>query len=208
MSKLLNVLLIVVTGAFFLTGCAKVPTQQINDATAQVKAATNTDTQTYASVELTKLNSDLASALNLVNIQQARLFSSYSKAITMLTAIKESSENVKAIAAQKKEEARNKAIAAQTDARSAVDAVQALLAKAPAGKATKASIKAFKDALTGLQASLTEIQQSMDQDKYIEVMNTSKAVKDKAVNISDQFQAPQTKVNAKKGSAASAAKKK
>jgi hypothetical protein len=197
MSKLLNVLLSLIVAAFFLTGCGKVPTQQINDAKAQVAAATNIETQTYAPVELTKLNSDLEAALNLVKIQQDMWLSRYGKAITMLTAIKESSENVKAVAAQKKEEAKNKAIAAQTDAKNAIDAAQALFAKAT-GKVTKAYIKAFRDAVTGLQDSLPEIQQSIGQEKYIEAANTANAIKDKATNISKQFQAGLDKAKSKK----------
>jgi hypothetical protein len=197
MSKLLNVLLSLVVTAFFLTGCGKAPTQQINDAKAQVAAATNIETQTYAPVELTKLNSDLEAALNLVKIQQDMWLSRYGKAITMLTAIKESSENVKVVAAQKKEEAKNKAIAAQTDAKNAIDATQALFAKAT-GKVTKAYIKAFKDAVTGLQDSLPEIQQSIGQEKYIEAANTANAIKDKATNISKQFQTGLDKAKSKK----------
>jgi hypothetical protein len=197
MSKLLNVLLSIIVGAFFLTGCGKLPTQQINDAKAQVEAATNTETQTYAPVELTKLNSDLEAALNLVKIQQDMWLSRYGKAIEMLTAIKVSSENVKAVAAQNKEKAKNKAIAAQTDAKDAVEAAQALLTKAT-GKVTKAYIKAFKDSLTGLQGSLPEIQQSIGEEKYIEAANTANAIKVKASNISKQFQRGLDKAKSKK----------
>jgi hypothetical protein len=197
MSKLLNVLLSVMIGAFLLTGCAKVPTQQINDARAQVEAVTNTDTQTYAPIELTKLNSDLEEALNLVKIQEDMWFSRYGQAIKMLTAIKESSENVKVVAAQNKEKARNKAIAAQADAINTIEATQEQLANA-AGKVTKAYIKAFKDALTGLQDSFPEIQQSIDQEKYIEAANNANAIKDKATKISNQFQTGLENVKSKK----------
>jgi len=199
MKQLFRLLLIGLIGAFLLSGCAKAPTVEMNDSKAAVEAATNADTQTYAQAELAKLTSDLEAANTEVKTQDDKfLFKNFDKAKTMLAAVKTDADNVKAVAAQKKEEAKQAAIAAQGEAKAAIDAANLLLADAPTGKETKQDIEAFKADLTGLTDSLTGLQQSIDQEKYADASSNAAAIKEKAANISAQITAALEKVKGKK----------
>jgi hypothetical protein len=209
MSKLFNLLIIAIVGAFLLTGCAKAPTQEMNDSKAAVEAVINADSQTYAKDELAKAQSDLDAANAEVKTQDAKfLFKNFDKAKQMLAAVKTEADNVKAVAANKKEEAKQAAIAAQTDAKKAIDDANALLAQAPTGKETKADIEAFKADLTGLSDSLAGLQQSIDQEKYADASSNAATIKGKATDVATQITAALEKVKAKKGAKAPATKKK
>lgn len=199
MKQLFRLLIIGLIGAFLLSGCAKAPTVEMNDSKAAVEAATNADTQTYAQAELAKLTSDLEAANTEVKTQDDKfLFKNFDKAKTMLATVKTDADNVKAVAAQKKEEAKQAAIAAQGEAKAAIDAANVLLADAPTGKETKQDIEAFKADLTGLTDSLTGLQQSIDQEKYADASSNAAAIKEKAANISAQITAALEKVKGKK----------
>jgi hypothetical protein len=198
MGKLTRSVILGLVAAFILSGCAKPPTQDINDSKALVEAVTDADTNTYASEELAKLNSDLTAVLDEVKIQDDKWFSNYDKAKTMLTALKPEAENIKTVAAQRKEEAKNNAIAAQTEAKTAIDTAKELLAKAPTGKGTKADIEMFKADLTGLEESLTALQQTIDEEKYSDALNSANVIKERAGTISNDITLALEKVKSRK----------
>jgi hypothetical protein len=187
MGKLTRSVILSLVVAFILSGCAKSPTQEIDDSKALVEAVTNIDTNTYASEELAKLNSDLTAALDEVKTQDDKWFSNYDKAKEMLAALNTEAENVKTVATQRKEEAKNMAIAAQTEAMSAIDLAKGLLETAPTGKGTKADIEMFKADLLGLEESLTALQQTIEEEKYSDALNSANIIKEKAGTISNEI---------------------
>ena len=198
MEKLNKLILMGLVAAFILSGCAKPPTQEINDSKALVEAVTNADTNTYASEELAKLNGNLTAALDEVKIQDDKWFSNFDKSKQMLAALKAEAENVTTVAAQRKEEAKNKAIAAQAEARTAIDTAKALLEKAPRGKETKADIEMFKADLTGLEESLAALQPTIDEEKYSDALNSANIIKERAGAISNDITLALEKVKSRK----------
>jgi len=198
MEKLMRAVTLGLVAAFILSGCAKPPTQEINNSKALVEAVTNADTNTYASEELATLNSNLTAALDEVKIQDEKWFSNFDKAKEMLAALKAEADNITAVAAQRKEEAKNKAIAAQTEARTAIDTAKELLAKAPTGKGTKADIEMFKADLLGLEESLTALQQTIDEEKYSDALNSANIIKERAGAISNDITLALEKVKSRK----------
>ena len=196
-----NLLRLIVVGLFsvlLVAGCAKAPTQEMTDAKAKVEAVTNADTQTYAAEELAQLTNDLNAAIEEVNVQDEKWFGNFDKAKEMLAAIGTSADNVTAVAAQKKEEAKNAAVAAQAEAIAAIEAAKALLAQAPTGKETKAEIEMLNSDLAGYEESLAGIQASIDQEKYAEASDSANLIKENAASVSSQVQAALDKVKSKK----------
>ena len=189
MGNLFKLVIIGILSAFLVTGCAKAPEQEITNAKAQIEAATTADVQTYAADEIAQLNSDLNAALEEVKVQDEKWFGNFDKAKEMLAAIKTSSDNVTAVAAQRKEEAKQAAIAAQAEAVAAIEAAKALLAQAPKGKETKAEIEMLSADLTGYEESLAGIQASIDQEKYTEAKDSANLIKENAASVSSQVQA-------------------
>jgi len=189
MKNLFKLVIVGILSAFLVTGCAKAPEQEITNAKAQIEAATTADVQTYAADELAQVNSDLNAALEEVKVQDEKWFGNFDKAKEMLAAIQTSSNNVTAVAAQRKEEAKNAAIAAQAEAVAAIEAAKALLTQAPKGKETKAEIEMLSADLTGYEESLAGIQASIDQEKYTEAKDSANLIKENAASVSSQVQA-------------------
>lgn len=180
--------------AFLFAGCAKQPTQEIEDAKAAVEAVSKEGGDIYAKDELKKLNDDLQAALNEVDAQAKKFFKKYGTAKEMLAKVKTDAEAVKALIPARKEEAKKNALAAQEEARVAVEEAKALLEKAPKGKGTKADIEAMKADLKGLQDSLVEVQAAIDKEDFFGAKDKATAIKDKAVAISDQVKKAMEKV--------------
>lgn len=198
MKYLFRVIVIGILSAFIVSGCQKAPTQEVTDAQARVEAVTTADTQTYAADELAQLKTDLNAALEEINIQDEKWFGNFDNAKTMLSAIDSSAENVTAVAAQRKEEARNLAASAQIEALNAIESAKALVDQAPTGKETKADIEMFKMDITGLEESLAGLQSSMDQEKYSEAFDSANIIKEKALSISNEITLALEKVKSKK----------
>jgi hypothetical protein len=189
MLNLIKLVIIGILSAFIVTGCAKAPEQEITSAKALIESATTADVQAYAADELAQLNSDLNTALEEVKVQDEKWFGNFDNAKVMLADIKTSADNVTAVAAQRKEEAKQAAITAQSEAVAAIEAAKALLAQAPKGKETKAEIEMLNTDLTGYVESLAGIQTSIDQEKYTEAKDSANLIKEKAASISSQVQA-------------------
>lgn len=198
MKTLAKVLALGVVVAFVFTGCAKQPTQAMNDAKASIDAAVQEGGDVYAKDELKKLNDDNQAALDEVTAQSKKFFKKYGKAKEMLAKVKTDAEAVKALIPARKEEARKDALAAQEEAKKAVDDAKALLEKAPKGKGTKADIEAMKADLQGIETSLTEVQTAIDGADYFGAKDKATAIKDKAMAISDQVNKAIEKVKGKK----------
>ena len=172
---------------FVYVGCAKQPTQAINDAKAAIEAVSEEGADKYAPEELKKLIDDLTAALDEVKTQDEKFFKNYDKANEMLAKVKADAEVVKASIPARKEEAKNNALTAQNEAKAAVEEAKALLERAPRGKGTRADIEAFKADLKALEDALLEIQQAIDGEDYFGAADKANTIKGKAVGISEQI---------------------
>ncbi len=198
MKTLVKVLVLGVIAAFVFTGCAKQPTQAMNDAKAAIDATVQEGADVYAKDELKKLNDDNQAALDEITAQSKKFFKKYGHAKEMLAKLKTDAEAVKALIPARKEEAQKNAMAAQDEAKKAVADAKELLEKAPKGKGTKADIEAMKADLQGLETSLMEVQTAIDGADYFGAKDKATAIKDKAMAISDQINMAIEKVKGKK----------
>lgn len=187
--------------AVILTGCAKQPTQEIDDTKKAVEAAKAAGSEKYLPDEAKKVNDSLSSALDEIKVQDGKfaLLRSYDKAKQMLAAVKSGAEKLKTDTAAKKEEAKKNAISGQAEAKAAVEEAKALLAKAPRGKGSRADIEAMKGDIKGAEDSLAEVQQLIDKEDYLAAIDKAKAIKEKADAISNQIKEALAKVKGKKG---------
>ena len=186
------VLALVVVFAF--TSCAKQPAQQMDAANAAIQAVADAKGGIYAAEELSKLKGDLQAAMDEINAQSKKFFKKYGPAKEMLAQVVADAEAVNAMIPGRIEEARMAAETAISGAKTAWDEANALLAKAPVGKGSKADIEAMKSDLAGLEAAMAEVQGAFDAEDYFGAKDKAMAVKDKAAAISEQVQAAIAKV--------------
>lgn len=177
-----------------LAGCAKAPTQEMSTAKASIDALMTEGADKYAPADAKKVNDELTSAMDEVKAQDGKLIKNYSKAKEMLAKAQADADALKSGLAAKKEEAKNKAASALEAAKSSVDNANALLAKAPRGKGSKADIEALKSDVKGLEDSLPEVQKSIDAEDYVAAAQQADTIKEKADSVSEQINQALAKV--------------
>lgn len=199
MKRLVQYFAYTILVAVILTGCAKQPTQEMDNAKKAVETAKAAGSEKYLPDEAKKVNDSLSAAIDEIKVQDGKfaLLRSYDKAKQMLASVKTDAEKLKTNTSAKKEEAKNKAIAGQTEAKNAIDEAKALLAKAPRGKGSRADIAAMKGDIKGAEDSLSEVQQLIDKEDYLAAIDKANGIKEKANGVSSQVKEAMMKVKGK-----------
>jgi colicin import membrane protein len=179
---------------FLFTGCSKAPTQEMNAAKTSVDALMTEGADKYAPEDAKKVNDEVTAAMDEVKAQDSKLLKNYSKAKEMLAKAQADADSLKSGLAAKKEEAKKNAASALEAAKSSVDNANALLAKAPKGKGSKADIEALKSDVKGLEDSLPDVQKSIDGEDYVAAAQQANTIKEKADSVSEQVNQALAKV--------------
>jgi hypothetical protein len=198
MGRKLGYLVLTVAVVFMVAGCSSPPTQELDAANAAIKSLAAAGAEKYAPEDLKKFNDQVAAANAEIKAQEGKWFKSYDKSKEMLTKVKADTEAFKPTLAAKKEEAKKAAAAAQDAAKAAVEEAKGLLAKAPAGKESRADLEAMKADVKGLEDGLTEVQTLVTSEDYRTAADKAKAITDKAAGVSGQVKQAMEKVAAAK----------
>lgn len=181
-----------------LSGCAKKPEQEIKEAREAVDAVVALGGERYAAEELRQLTDSLNAAMNEVNTQDAKFIKNYDKAKEMLSKVNAGAEKLKAEIPVRKEKARNDALAALETAKASVGEAKALLSKAPGGKGSRADIEALRADVSGLEASLEDVNGLIAAEDYLSAIDKSNAINEKALEVKTQVTQAIEKVKAAK----------
>jgi hypothetical protein len=193
-----KLLVAVLALSVFLIGCAKKPEMEINNAKASIDAAIQEGAEKYAKEEAKLLNDDLAAAMEEVKVQDEKFFKNFDKAKEMLASVQAKAESLKAEIPARKEKAKNDAQAAIDAAKTAVADANAMLAKAPKGKGTRADIEALKADAAGLEEAIKEAESLMTSEEYFAAADKANGVKDKAAEVASQVTVALEKAKGKK----------
>lgn len=179
--------------ALALTGCAKVPQQEVDSAHAALETAQSADAAAYAAESLSKAEASMQQAEAEIAAQDEKLFKSYDKAGELLAQAKTDAEKAAADAAAGKQAAMDAAGTAIADATFAVDAAAQAVATAPASKDKKADVEAMNADLDTLRGLLSEAQGAYDAGDYNTARERAEQVKTEADAISADVQQAQGK---------------
>lgn len=186
----------------FLSGCAKKPTQEIEDTKAAANAVISEGLGKYSPEDEKKLNDAMTAAMDEVKVQEGKTFKNYDKAKQMLAEVKKNAEELKTALPAKKEQAKQNALAAQEAAKAAVGDARKLLVKAPKGKGTAADIEALRGDVKGVEELLPEVQGLIDKEEYGTAVTKADAIKEKATGVTNQIKEALEKVQAGKAAKA------
>lgn len=198
MKTFLRLMLPSLVVVMLMSGCAKQPTQEINDAKAAVDAVMAEGADKYAAEDAKLLKETLGSAMDEIKVQDGKFMKNYGKAKELLGKVKTSAETLKKDLPAKKEQAKVTATQAVEAAKTAVAEATGLLAKAPKGKGSSADIEAMKADVKGLDDMLAEAQKLLASEDYSGAANSANKVKEKAAAVSDQIKQALDKVKGKK----------
>lgn len=189
---------VLAAGMLAVAGCSSPPTQEMDAAKASIQGVVTAGAEKYAPEDLKKLNAQIAAANDEMKAQEGKFFKSYDKAKEMFAKAKADADALTPTLAAKKDEAKKNAEAAVGAAKTAIEEANALLAKAPAGKDSRAELEAMKADVKGLQDSLGEVDKLMASEDFAPAADKAKAIGEKAAAVSAQVKQAMEKVAAAK----------
>ncbi len=198
MRRVAKFAVLVAVGMLAVAGCSSPPAQEMDAAKASIQGAVTAGAEKYAPEDLKKLNSQLAAANDEIKAQEGKWFKSYDKAKEMFAKAKADADALKPALATKKDEAKKNAEAAVGAAKAAIEEANALLAKAPAGKDSRAELEAMKADVKGLGDGLAEVDKLMASEDFNPAADKAKAIGEKAGAVSAQVKQAMEKVAAAK----------
>jgi len=177
--KRISVLSVLAGVALLSAACAKEPTEALNAATSALAAAKTAAAADYAPAALA--SAETASAALQAELKaQGEKFSltrSYTKATELATAAKAAADAAAAEAVTGKEQMKTEATTLVAGVRSAVEAANQALAKAPKGKGSAADLEAMKSDVAGVQTALADMDAAIAGGKYKDAKVKAEAAK-------------------------------
>lgn len=172
-----------------VSGCAKVPQQEIDGAKAALDAAKTAEADRYATSEFNAANDSLQAALALVETQNSRLsvLRNYDHATVRLNAVTAAANTVRDEAINRKEGVRQEVQTLLADIRMALVDAQRLIAAAPTGKEGRVVLNTMKGELATLETSLTQVTDLMTSGDYLTAREKAEVFKSKVLSIEDEL---------------------
>lgn len=184
--------------AVLSTACAKEPTESVSAATSALAEATTAEAGDYAPAAMAAAETASA-ALQAELKAQGEKFSvtrSYTKATELAATAKAAAETAATEAVSGREQMATEAAALVVDVRSAVEAANQALARAPKGKGTEADLDAMKSDVEGVATALPDMDAAIAAGKYKDAKVKAEAAKATLDKIVADVQAA---IDAKKG---------
>ncbi len=172
---------------FMFTSCSKLPVQEINSARSAVDEAISEGAEKYSPADAKKVNDELTLAMNEVKAQDSKFFKDYTRAKELLVKVRADADALKEGLEVKKEEAKKNALSAVDSAKSGLDEVKTLLAKASKGKTSKVDSDALDSEVKSLDEALLDVKKSIDIEDYTAASEKAGIIKDKAAVLSGQM---------------------
>ena len=178
-----------------VAGCSKPPQMEMDAAKAKLEQCRSAQADAYAPAEWQACQDAMNAAEQEVAAQNAKmaLMRNYKQAKTLVATADEAAGKAQTAAAEGKERMRGEADALITQASAAIDSTNAMIAKAPRGKETKAELDLIQGDVTAAAATLEEARTAMTQTDYISAKAKAQAVLDKATQVQGDSGTPQTR---------------
>jgi hypothetical protein len=172
-------------GLAMVMGCAKPPQADMDAAKAAVQAASDAGAADYAAASLRDAQNAVASLDAEVAAQTKKfaLMRSYKQAGILAAQAKAAGEKAAADAAAGKERTKGEAEALLAQAKTAMDAANAALATAPAGKGSKDEIDAMKADMATVAQSIADGEAAHAAGRYLESKAKFEAALGQANNV-------------------------
>jgi hypothetical protein len=183
-------LLVLVAMVGVLAGCSKPPQVEMDAAKAKLDAARAAQADAYAPAEWQAAQDAMNAAEQEITAQNAKmaLTRNYKQAKTLAMQADEAAARATQAAAEGKERMRGEADALIMQAAGAIESTNALMAKAPRGKESKAELELIAGDITAATASLEEARSAMAGTDYVTAKAKAQAVLDKMTQVSTELQ--------------------
>jgi hypothetical protein len=187
-NKLLLSLSAFAIAVFVLSGCAKVPQVEIDNANVAIQEAQAAGADIYVPEAFSALKDSFNVANESIEAKKSKLFKSYKKEKAQLVAVVTLGSDVKAKTAARIEELKAEIQNTLTEVGTIVEASKALIAQAPRGKEGTTALVAIKADIATIETSVAEVQAAVGTETFIATLDKAKAVRDQANSIKTELE--------------------
>lgn len=186
-NKLLLSLSALAIAMFVLSGCAKVPQVEIDNATAAIESARTAQADVYVPEVFAALQDSMNVATESIEAKKSKLFKSYKKEKAQLVNVVALGEDAKAKTEQRINELKAEIQQTLTDIATIVAENKDLVTKAPKGKGGSTVLMAIKGEIATIETTAAEVSAAVGTENFITTLDKAKAVKEQAMNINNEL---------------------
>lgn len=185
MRKMRIALPVVLVGLAMVMGCAKPPQEQIDSAKQAIENARTAGAADYAPNSLADAENAMQQLETELAAQEKKfaLLRSYKNSTAMATTAVQTAERAVADAQAGKERTRGEAEMLITQAKTAMEEANGMLATAPAGKGSQMDIEMMKADLAGVATTLAEAEAAFQAESFMQAKAKAEAAMSAASSV-------------------------
>jgi hypothetical protein len=186
-NKLLLSLSAFAIAMFVLSGCAKLPQVEIDNANLAIQAAQTAGADIYVPEAFAALQDSMNATTASIEAKKSKLFKSYKKEKAQLISWVQLGNDVKLKTEARIEELKTEIQNTLAEVTALVAQSKELVAQAPRGKEGTTALMAIKADIATIETSVGEVQAAVGTESYIATLDKAKAVKEQAVAINTEL---------------------
>jgi hypothetical protein len=186
-NKLLLSLSAFAIAMFVLSGCAKLPQVEIDNANLAIQTAQTAGADIYVPQDFAALQDSMNATTASIEAKKSKIFKSYKKEKAQLISIVQLGNDVKLKTEARIEELKAEIQSTLAEVTALVAESKQLVAEAPKGKGGTTALMAIKADIATIETSVGEVQAAVGTETFIATLDKAKAVKEQAVSINTEL---------------------
>lgn len=151
----------------FLTGCGKVPQEQIDAARISIESAKASEADIYVPVEYSALQNEMNSIMTAIETENSKTFKNFKEQITQLNELAVSAGKIKENAAIAKEQLGVEVQGLITEINNLINENKDLMTKAPKGKEGAAVLEEIRNEILVIEGAVADVNTMFAEGKYM-----------------------------------------
>ncbi len=171
----------------FVTGCGKVPQEQIDAVNAAIETAKQAEADVYVPAQFAALQDEMNQIMTKVEAEKSKTFKSFKEVKELLAAMPAKAAAVAESVAAAKEEVKVNTEALFVEIDGLLTAHKDLLKKAPKGKEGRAVLEEMKNEVAVIEGSIAEAKALFEQGSFKAAFDKATAAKDSITAINNEL---------------------
>ena len=166
--------------ALLFTNCAKIPQAEIDQANAAIEEAKTAGAETYAHDNFIALQDSFNMVMVNLETQNSKMFKNYTTVVEGLAGVTQFAQDVKLETENRKLEVKTEIQNTIAEVKTLIESNRQLILEAPKGKEGTSALVAIKGELDGIEATINEVNNTLESGDYLATLEKTKAAREKA----------------------------
>jgi hypothetical protein len=170
-----------------LSGCSKVPQEEIDTATSAIEQAASAGANIYVHEDFIALQDSLNNVMVSIEAQKSKFISNYATAREHLAGVTQFAGEVTQLAETRKEEMKTEIQNTISEVKTLIESNRQLILEAPRGKEGTSALMAIKGEIDAVENTLNETSTLFDSGDYMATLEKAKSAREKAIAINTEL---------------------